>query len=411
MNLTESIHYTIRPATADDAPFVARAILEAVGFDNPPAEFIEKQARLCLRDDVLYSCRNTQVAEVGGRVVGSLTAYDGRRYRMLRAVTFPLIREMSGVDLSGMDDESGPGEYYLDSLYVLPEMRRRGIAKALVQKGLDVATALRLPTAALLVAPDNAAAARLYGSLGFRETGRVQAFRVNYRKLALPLSHPPLLEVCAASMASALTAARAGAPRIELCRRLDLGGLTPDRADIARCVKGLPLRTFVLVRPRGGDFHYSADEFAAIIDDIRYCRDAGAHGVVVGFLHADGTIDTDRCRQAVAAADGMEVTFHRAFDRCSHWPTALEQIIDCGFNRLLTSGQQPTAEQGIDTLRAIQAQAHGRIAILAGSGVNARNAAAIIQATGVNEVHGSCKTAGYESDEAEVRRTLAAIRG
>ena len=228
-----------------------------------------------------------------------------------------------------------------------------------------------------------------------------------------PLSHPihrqPLLEVCAASLDSARKADRAGAPRIELCRRLDLGGLTPDRADIADCVNTLSLKTFVLIRPRGGNFCYTEDEMQTILDDIRYCRDIGAAGVVVGFLHEDGRVNTDQCRRAMEAARGMEVTFHRAFDRCASWPEALEQIIGCGFHRILTSGQQPTALLGVETLKAIQQQAAGRIVILAGSGINAGNAATIIRTTGVSEVHGSCKINGYESDEAEIRRTLAAI--
>ena len=190
---------------------------------------------------------------------------------------------------------------------------------------------------------------------------------------------------------------------------VDLGGLTPDRADIATCVNTLSLKTFVLIRPRGGDFCYTEDEMQTILDDIRYCRDIGAAGVVVGFLHEDGSVNTDYCRRAMEAAHGMEVTFHRAFDRCTGWPKALEQIIGCGFHRILTSGQQPTALQGVETLKAIRQQAAGRIVILAGSGINASNAATIIRTTGVSEVHGSCKINGYESDEAEIRRTLAAI--
>ena len=218
-----------------------------------------------------------------------------------------------------------------------------------------------------------------------------------------------LLEVCAASLTSARTAARAGATRIELCQRLDLGGLTPDREDILACVQELPLQTFVLIRPRGGDFCYSDAEFQTILNDIRFCRENGAHGVVVGFLTPDGDIDVEKSRIAVETAGTMSITFHRAFDRCRDWRKGLEEIIRCGYNRILTSGQQPTALQGIETLKQIQSQAAGRITILAGSGINAGNVTEIIRQTGVTEVHGSCKISGYESDYDEVVKTLNTI--
>ncbi|MCQ2280840.1 MAG: copper homeostasis protein CutC, partial [Bacteroidales bacterium] len=158
-----------------------------------------------------------------------------------------------------------------------------------------------------------------------------------------------------------------------------------------------------------GDFYYSEEEIAQIISDIHFCKAAGVEGVVIGFLHKDGSVNIDYCRRSIAAAQGMQVTFHRAFDRCADWPKALEQIIECGFNRILTSGQQPTAIQGVETLKQIQYRANGRIAILAGSGINAQNAVQILRGTGVTEVHGSCKISGYESDEAEIRNTLQNI--
>ena len=174
-------------------------------------------------------------------------------------------------------------------------------------------------------------------------------------------------------------------------------------------MKELPLQTFVLIRPRGGDFCYSNEEFRTILNDIRFCREAGAHGVVVGFLTPDGDIDVEKSRLAVETAGTLPITFHRAFDRCRDWRKGLEEIISCGYSRILTSGQQPTAIQGIGTLKQIRQQANGRIAILAGSGINAGNAAEIIRHTGVSEVHGSCKISGYESDYDEVVKTLGAI--
>lgn len=398
-----------RPATTNDTPFIARAILSAVGIDDVDEKRLSQQAELCGRDDVLYSWRNTTIAEMDGKVVGSITSYDGRNYCRMKAVTFPIIKALYGLDFMAMPDECAAGEYYLDSLYVAPEWRKRGIGTALVRQGVERARWLRIPHVTLIVSPEKSAAAELYRRIGFADEGPLFAFNEHYTKMGMRLVLEPLLEVCAASLDSARKADRAGAPRIELCRRLDLGGLTPDRADIAACVNTLSLKTFVLIRPRGGDFCYTEDEMQTILDDIRYCRDIGAAGVVVGFLHEDGRVNTDYCHRAMEAARGMEVTFHRAFDRCAHWPEALEQIIECGFHRILTSGQQPTALQGVETLKAIRQQAAGRIVILAGSGINADNAATIIRTTGVSEVHGSCKINGYESDEAEIRRTLAAI--
>ena len=400
----------IRPAILSDASFIARAILEAVGIENAPDEILQRQTVMCSREDVLYSWCNSIVAELDGRVVGSLTSYDGRHYRAMRSVTFPLIKEMCGADFTGMADETCPGEYYLDSLYVVPDCRRRGIGAALIREGIVRAQALRLPVVSLLVSQEKPAAARLYRALGFTETCRLFAFNEDYSKMSIALSYSPLLEVCAASLASARAAAHAGAPRIELCQRLDLGGLTPSHSDIETCVKELSLQTFVLIRPRGGDFCYSEEEFATILDDIRFCKAVGAAGVVVGFLNEDGSVQEQQCRDAIAAARPMQVTFHRAFDRCCDWPKALETIINCGFNRILTSGQLPTAEQGLENLKQIHKQAAGRIHILAGSGVKAANAAQLVDEIPVNEVHGSCKITGYESDEAEILKTLAAIR-
>lgn len=199
------------------------------------------------------------------------------------------------------------------------------------------------------------------------------------------------VEICANSVQSAINAEKGGADRIELCQNLNEGGTTPSYATIKYCVEKLPLKTMVLIRPRPGDFCYNDAEYEAIKEDVLICRELGAHGVVVGFLDKNLDIDTERTAEIVRLARPMEVTFHRAFDRCRDWHKALEQIIECGCDRVLTSGQFKTAPDGIDNLREIQKQASGRIAILAGSGVNSQNAAEIIRATGVREVHSSCK--------------------
>ncbi len=200
---------------------------------------------------------------------------------------------------------------------------------------------------------------------------------------------------------------------MELCQNLNEGGTTPSAAVIEYSVKQLGLRTHVLVRPRPGNFVYSTEEWAVTLRDIDYCRHLGAHAVVIGCLTPQSDIDVEKTRQAVAAADGMEVTFHRAFDECRNWQQALEEIIACGCHRILTSGQAATAFLGRHTLRQMMEQAHGRIAILAGCGVTADNVVQLVRESGVCEVHGSCKhmvDGVAETNEEEVRRLLHVLQ-
>ena len=219
-----------------------------------------------------------------------------------------------------------------------------------------------------------------------------------------------LLEVCCGNRQSAINASEAGAQRIELCRDLHLGGLTPSHEDILYCQEHLPLRTFVLIRPRGGDFCYTDEEFETILSDIIFCREHGIPGVVIGFLKEDLSIDVEKCRRAMQAAGPMQVTFHRAFDRCKDWQSALEQIIDCGFHRILTSGQQPTATQGADTLAKIVEKARQRITILAGSGVGSENVTELIRRSHVDEVHASCKLKEEVSQKEEIELIISKLR-
>ena len=201
-----------------------------------------------------------------------------------------------------------------------------------------------------------------------------------------------IVEICANSRQSAINAMAGGARRIELCRQLELGGTTPTEDDIRYCVHELKLRTHVLVRPRAGDFVYTDAEFEQICSEVKMCRRCGAHAVVVGFLTPDGMIDEERTRHIVRLAAPMEITFHRAFDEMRQEPLeALDTIIRCGCHRLLTSGCQPNAEEGIATLRRLVQHSVGRITILAGAGITPANAALIVQETGVPEIHGSCK--------------------
>ena len=201
------------------------------------------------------------------------------------------------------------------------------------------------------------------------------------------------IEICANSSISAWNALQGGATRVELCRRLDVGGLTPYPEDILACVTMPGMHTHVLIRPREGDFCYTDREFSRICQDVTLChRVRGIRAVVVGFLTPNGRIDEERTRRIVQLAAPMEVTFHRAFDEMKQDPAeALESIIRCGCHRLLTSGCAPSAEEGIPVLHSLVQQARGRILIMAGAGVNPRNAPRIVAETGVPEIHASCK--------------------
>ena len=215
------------------------------------------------------------------------------------------------------------------------------------------------------------------------------------------------IEICCGSIQSAANAKAGGAVRIELCQGLIEGGTTPSPATIDYAVRDLGLRVFVLIRPRGGDFCYNELEIKTMEEDVAYCKKAGVAGIVVGFLHPDGSIDTELTRRFVKLAAPVPVTFHRAFDRCPKPLKALEQIIDCGCARILTSGCKPTAMEGADMLQQLVKQADGRIKILAGSGVTPDNAVELKQRTNVPEIHGSCKITrpdgAWETDAEQVR--------
>lgn len=221
------------------------------------------------------------------------------------------------------------------------------------------------------------------------------------------------VEICTPSRRSAEAAKAGGAERIELCRNLACGGLTPSDEDIDYCVRTLGLRTHVLVRPRAGNFYYDRAEMAEIMDTVERCGRLGAAAVVVGFLDYEGRIDTGLTREVVAAAGKMEVTFHRAFDEARQEPMeALEAIAMCGCTRLLTSGQKATALEGADVIgRMVGATP---VKILAGSGVTPGNVAELIARTGVGEVHGSCKAVAadgtVETDAALVRQMIERTR-
>ena len=197
-------------------------------------------------------------------------------------------------------------------------------------------------------------------------------------------------ELCAYSVDACRIAARLGVDRVELCASPAEGGVTPSMATIERVAKIEGIDVSVMIRPRGGDFLYSDDEFETMLRDIAHAREAGATGVVFGILTADGKVDVERTRQLVEASKGMETTFHRAVDMTEDYEAAVEAVIAAGCNRILTSGSYDKAIDGIANIcRAVEI-AKGRIEIMAGSGVVAANAKQLAE-VGVDALHFSAK--------------------
>lgn len=198
------------------------------------------------------------------------------------------------------------------------------------------------------------------------------------------------VEICCNSIASAVAAKDGGADRIELCRDLECGGLTPSDEDIAYCVRKLGLRTHVLIRPRPGNFHYTEAEQMEMNLAIKRCKELGASAVVLGLLDADGKVDAEMTRRLVQLASPMEVTFHRAFDEAQQDPVeALWAVASARCHRLLTSGQRYSAFDGREVIRDLVGTTG--VEILAGGGVTPMNVRELVKASGVREVHGSCK--------------------
>ena len=243
------------------------------------------------------------------------------------------------------------------------------------------------------------------------------------------------VEICANSVESCQAAQCGGADRVELCAAIPEGGTTPSAGTIAVARKALTrTRLHVIIRPRGGDFLYSDTEIGVMLKDIETARSLGADGVVLGCLTADGAVDMVAMQELMRASAGLSVTFHRAFDVCRDPFEALEQIVSLGCQRILTSGQQPSADQGVALLKELQQRAAGRIVLMAGCGVNEWNIARIARETGIREFHfsaremvesrmrhrntavsmgGTVHVAEYErpvTTEARVRATIEALR-
>ena len=196
-----------------------------------------------------------------------------------------------------------------------------------------------------------------------------------------------LIEVCVDSVASALAAERGGANRVELCSGLIEGGVTPSIGLIERVRARTSLDLHVIIRPRGGDFFYDEDEFEIMGRDVMTAKRLGADGVVFGILDSTGKVDAARSRQLLELARPLVVTFHRAFDMSPDLFRSLEEICAVGVDRILTSGGEQTAVQGLETIARLVKAANGRIVVMPGSGIDPSNARALIDQAGAREIH------------------------
>lgn len=240
-------------------------------------------------------------------------------------------------------------------------------------------------------------------------------------------------EVCLQSVDGAIAAERGGAQRVELCAALIEGGITPSIGTIQMCRDAVDVDIMVMIRPRGGDFVYSEWELDTMVRDIHACKRIGVTGVVFGMLNLDGTVARTQVQRLMQAAGDLDVCFHRAFDVCCEPLYALDELIDLGVTRVLTSGLAPTVPEGAGLIREFVLRAVGRIEILPGCGITPENVAEIVAATGVDQFHATAfgrvespmqhrnenvymglpGLPEYEREmtsEEEVRRFLAAVR-
>lgn len=235
------------------------------------------------------------------------------------------------------------------------------------------------------------------------------------------------LEVIAFTIESCLLIEQAGAHRIELCDNPADGGTTPSYGFLKEARERTSLDLYPMIRPRGGDFLYSDEEFHMMKKDVQLCKELGCEGVVIGLLNSDGTIDEKRTAALVEQAYPMGVTFHRAFDRVRDGMEALETLINIGCERILTSGLTPNVTEGISFLTDLVKAADERIIIMPGSGVRSSNIAVLAQQTGATEFHTSARTTiasrmNYLNpamneelkslivDEEEVKKTIEALK-
>jgi copper homeostasis protein len=232
------------------------------------------------------------------------------------------------------------------------------------------------------------------------------------------------LEICIETIASAIAAKNGGADRLEVCGSLALGGITPGLGLVERCVALGGIGVMMMVRPHSGSFCYSEDELGTMRREIQTAKELGVQGVVFGALAADGNVDREGCARLIDFARPLEATFHRAFDLSVDPMASLDDLLDLGFDRLLTSGQAKTAGEGADLIRAMVQRAGDRLSIVVGGGVRPETIGDLLS-TGAREFHASARTLlptgatddlglchpPFETDSAVVARLSQVIRG
>ncbi len=202
----------------------------------------------------------------------------------------------------------------------------------------------------------------------------------------------PIVEVCVASVAECVIAESAGADRLELNCSLPLGGLTPSPALVLRALQACQLPVIAMVRPRPGGFAYDADDWKTLLDDSTWFIEAGVHGLAFGCLHADRSIDVEKVQQLRSLFPDSELVFHRAFDLVDDWKRAINQLVDCGIKRVMTSGFAKSVPDGLTDIANVIKHAGSRIEILPAGGINDTNALEVVKTTGCSQIHGTFST-------------------
>lgn len=210
------------------------------------------------------------------------------------------------------------------------------------------------------------------------------------------------IEICANSVQSAINAEKADADRIELCSELAVGGITPSYGLIKEVLSKISIPVFVLIRPRSGNFIYSNDEFEIIKNDILICKELGCAGIVSGILNKDNSIDLIRTKELIELSKPLEFTFHRAFDLVENPIEALQQLIEIGANRILTSGQENSVGNGLDLLIELKNKTNNKLIIMPGGGINADNVH-LFKENGFAEIHASASSVYHEDEPFKIK--------
>jgi copper homeostasis protein len=230
------------------------------------------------------------------------------------------------------------------------------------------------------------------------------------------MTNYPILEICVETLEAALAAELGGADRIELCQELSGGGVTPNAELMCDVRANVDIPVFAMIRPRCGDFCYTAEEFEQMVRDLEAAKESGMNGAVLGILVPDRKVDIERTRALVEVARPLPVTFHRAFDETPDLHVALDEVMATGAARVLTSGGKPSAEQGATEIAALVSAGGARIAVVCGGGINSANLERVVQRTQAHEFHTGLSTvlsyprSNHEAFEEEVRKLADLLR-